>query len=95
MIDEFEIGKFVTSSAGHDAGKCYVIIQIENEYVYLVDGKIRTLSHPKKKKRIHVKMLAVSDQALTDKIVTHKVKNEEIKRAIKLLQNGNSSKEAM
>lgn len=43
------IGGFVRSKAGRDAGKCYVIIDTSNEYVYLVDGKVRTLDNPKEK----------------------------------------------
>lgn len=92
MMNEFEIGGFVVSAAGHDSGKCYVIFQIQNEYVYLVDGRIRTVDRPKKKKMMHVRMLGQSDQTLADKVKSQTVRNEEIKRAIKLLQYGNSSK---
>ena len=37
--------------AGHDAGSVYVITDTDDAYVYLVDGKLRTFSRPKKKKR--------------------------------------------
>lgn len=93
-MSEFKIGGFAVSAAGHDTGKCYVIIQMDSEYVYLVDGRIRTLDRPKKKKKMHVNMLVHSDQILVDKVINQSVKNEEIKRAIKLLQCGNSIKEA-
>ncbi len=86
MMNEFNIGGFVIATAGHDTGKSYVIIQIENEYVYLVDGRIRTLDRPKKKKKMHVKLIDHTDQVLAEKIRNQSVKNEEIKRAIKLLQ---------
>ena len=45
------IGKLARSKAGHDSGKIYVIIAENSAYVYLVDGRIRTLSRPKKKKK--------------------------------------------
>jgi len=93
MINEFEIGAYAVSTAGHDSGKYYVILQMDSEYVYLVDGKIRILSRPKKKKMMHVQMLERSNQTLTDKVNNKTVIDEEIKRAIKLLQYGNSSKE--
>jgi ribosomal protein L14E/L6E/L27E len=86
MLNEFKIGGYAVATAGHDTGKCYVIFQIENEYVYLVDGRIRTLSRPKKKKKMHLKLLEYFDQPLADKIMNQSVRNEEIKRAIKLLQ---------
>jgi ribosomal protein L14E/L6E/L27E len=94
MMNEFRIGGYAVSMAGHDSGKNYVIIQMDSEYVYLVDGKIRTLNNPKKKKMKHVKMLEQSDHSLTEKVRNMTVRNEEIKRAIKLLQSENSSKEA-
>lgn len=94
MMKEFEIGCFVQSMAGHDSGKCYVIYQIDQEYIYLVDGKIRTLDRPKRKKKKHVVMLASPDPTLAYQIINGKVKDEEIKRALKLLQVVNSSKEA-
>ncbi|MDF2945229.1 MAG: hypothetical protein K0S01_4087 [Herbinix sp.] len=93
MMNEFIIGGYAVSMAGHDSGKCYVIYQKDSEYVYLVDGKIRTIDRPKKKKIMHVQMLDQSNQTLTDKVINKSVINEEIKRAIKLLQYGNSSKE--
>ena len=92
-MNEFQIGGFAVSAAGHDAEKSYVIIQMDKEYVYLVDGRIRTLDRPKKKKKIHVKMLAQSDQNLSEKVINYLVKDEEIKRAIKMVKSVNSSKE--
>jgi ribosomal protein L14E/L6E/L27E len=85
-MNEFKVGGFAVATAGHDLGKCYVIFSIEHEYVYLVDGKIRTLDHMKKKKIKHMKMLAETDQTLTEKVVNATIKDEEVKRAIKLLQ---------
>jgi len=92
-MNEFEIGAYAVSTAGHDSGKSYVIFQKDSEYIYLVDGRIRTLDRPKKKKMMHVQMLEESNQTLTDKVKNKTVINEEIKRAIKLLQYGKSSKE--
>ncbi|MBB2184267.1 hypothetical protein H0486_15410 [Lachnospiraceae bacterium MD1] len=94
MMNEFQVGGYVNSIAGHDSGKCYVIFQIDHEYLYLVDGKIRTLDHPKKKKIKHVTMLAGADPEIKEKILNHSIKNEEIKRTIKMLLNRKSSKEA-
>jgi ribosomal protein L14E/L6E/L27E len=92
MID-FKIGGFVVSKAGHDFGKQYVIFHIDQEYVYLVDGIIRTIDRPKKKKLMHVNYISQFDQKLADKVINRTVKNEEIKRSLKMLQYGNSGKE--
>ena len=52
-----EIGNFAISKSGHDKGHLYVIIKTDDEYVYLVDGKIRTLSNPKKKNKKHIQII--------------------------------------
>lgn len=93
MMNELMIGGFVLSRAGHDSGKCYVIFQIDSEYVYLVDGKIRTLDRPKKKKIKHIIMLKELNQSLMEKVRNRTVRNEEIKREIKLLLNNLSKEE--
>ena len=46
-----KIGMLAKSKAGHDLGKIYVIVNEDEEYVYLCDGKIRTLEKLKKKKK--------------------------------------------
>lgn len=56
-MDKFEAGMLVKSKAGHDTGKIYVIADTDDAYVYLVDGKIRTLDKPKKKKKKHVQII--------------------------------------
>ena len=44
------VGKFAKSKAGHDKDQIYVILKEDAEYVYLVDGKLKTIEKPKKKK---------------------------------------------
>ena len=45
-------GMFARSLAGHDKGKLYVISDVQEPYVFLVDGKIRTANRPKKKGKL-------------------------------------------
>ena len=56
-MDRYETGMLARSKAGHDAGSVYVITDTDDAYVYLVDGKLRTFSRPKKKKKKHVQIL--------------------------------------
>jgi len=56
-MDRIEVGMLAISKAGHDKGHVYVIYGVDETYVYLVDGKIRTLSNPKKKKKKHVQVV--------------------------------------
>ena len=56
-MERYEIGMLARSKAGHDKGHVYVIYNIEEAYVYLVDGAIRTIAKPKKKKKKHVQLI--------------------------------------
>lgn len=56
-MERFETGMLARSKCGHDAGNVYVIICVDQSYVYLVDGRIRTLEKPKKKKKKHVQII--------------------------------------
>ncbi len=56
-INIVEKGMLAKSKAGHDKGHLYVIYDVDETYVYLVDGQIRTIDKPKKKKRKHVQII--------------------------------------
>lgn len=47
-------GMLVKSKAGRDKGRIYVIIRVEQEYVYVADGVLRPLRRQKKKNRMHL-----------------------------------------
>ena len=47
---EYTVGQMVYSKSGHDKGLPFIITETEGEFIYLVDGKNRTLDKPKKKK---------------------------------------------
>ena len=55
---EIRKGMLARSRAGHDAGALYVITEADDTYVYLVDGRIRTLDQPKKKKHRHIQIIS-------------------------------------
>lgn len=79
------IGKFATSKAGHDKGKLYVIISADEQYVYLADGKYKTVGAPKKKGIRHIQIINETvDQELLERIIKKEPHiNEAIKYAIK------------
>lgn len=70
------IGMLARSCAGHDKGNVYVIISEDIAYVYLVDGKVRTLDKPKKKKKKHI-------QLIKDKYDIQDIDDVRIKRILK------------
>lgn len=49
--------KLAISKAGHDKGSLNVVLEETPEYLLLVDGRLRTLDHPKKKNPKHVQLI--------------------------------------
>lgn len=76
-------GMFATSKAGHDKGNVYFIFREDQEYVYLVDGVIRTLDKPKKKNKKHIQMIKDNSHLTLSIEEKKQISNEAIKRAIK------------
>ena len=56
------IGELATSKAGHDKDRLYMIVGEEGECVYLCDGRVRGVEHPKKKKKKHIQIIHSSAQ---------------------------------
>ena len=54
------VGSIVLSLAGRDRKRLFVIVSLDevNGYVYVADGKLRQIQHPKKKKSKHVRLVA-------------------------------------
>ncbi len=49
-------GQVVFSKKGRDKSLPFIVVDFDETYVYLADGKVRLLAKPKKKKIIHVQM---------------------------------------
>lgn len=50
-------GMLARSKAGHDKDTVYIILREDDAYVYLADGRIRTVDRPKKKNKKHVQRI--------------------------------------
>ena len=82
-------GMTAVSLAGHDTGKRYMIMKAEGEYVYMAEGKIRTIENQKKKKVKHIQVayeIAPEIQKLLDE--GNELTNERIKRVLKNRKSG-------
>ncbi|MCF0121731.1 MAG: hypothetical protein HUJ74_00635 [Lachnospiraceae bacterium] len=78
-------GMYARSLAGHDKGRLYIIIEANEIYVYLSDGKIRPLDKLKKKKLKHIQSDYGVSVILQERIGKHlPLRNEDIRKAIKL-----------
>ena len=58
-----------TSLAGRDKGRRFVIVGVlDDEHVYIADGKMRRIEKPKKKKLKHLKVEMVTEQSIADEL---------------------------
>ena len=80
------IGMLATSKAGHDCKEVFVIVREEEEYVYLADGKARSLAKPKRKNKKHIQLIKKNkNEELAERSTMQQpVRDEEIKRMITL-----------
>ena len=66
---EIDRSSLIVSKAGRDKGQLFFVIDADEQYVYLADGKSRKLANPKRKNIKHISMtdsvIDISD--ITDK----------------------------
>ena len=55
-------GDIVISIMGHDRGEHYLVIDCDKDFIYVADGRLKTLDKPKKKNIKHVSRLGKSDE---------------------------------
>ncbi len=65
---DYEVGQIVYSKSGHDKGGTFVILSVEGKYVYLADGKNRSLEKPKRKKINHIQPTKFVSRSLQQKL---------------------------
>lgn len=64
------VGQIVFAKAGRDKGDAFVVTKVLEPYVFIANGKNRTLSKPKKKKMIHIQISSFIDEDIKQKILT-------------------------
>ena len=81
LPDNLNISDVVVSTAGHDQGEIFYVISTDDQFLYLANGKDRTLDKPKRKKRKHVQKVLRSETRVAQKIASgDKVLNSELRR---------------
>ena len=81
------VGKIVFSNAGRDKGKYLVVINCDENYVWVADGKERKLETPKRKNVKHISLTA--DSLTPDQFRT----NKSLKKALAVYKDTVKSKE--
>ena len=92
-LPEFMIADVVVSTAGRDAGKLFYVIEADEAWLTLVNGKDRSLEKPKRKKRKHARKVLRSETRVADRLrAGDKVLNSEVRRDLAYLSREMQSK---
>ena len=89
---DINISDVVVSTTGRDAGNWFYVINEDPVYLFLANGRDRTLEKPKRKKRKHVAKVLRSETRVAEKL-RHgdKVLNGELRRDLAFLARENAS----
>ena len=71
----------VSSTAGRDQGELFYVLETDDQFVTLVNGRNRPVEKPKRKKRKHVEKVLRSETRVAEKLRSgDKVLNGELRR---------------
>ena len=80
---EVDKSSLVVSKAGRDQGQLFYVIDADEQYVYLADGKSRRLEKPKRRKRKHIEQIPRTESRIAEKIRNgEKVLNSELRKEL-------------
>ena len=89
---DINISDVVVSTTGRDAGNWFYVINEDPVFLYLANGKDRTLEKPKRKKRKHVNKVLRSETRVAQKLASgDKVLNGELRRDLAFLARETAS----
>lgn len=82
--DDITVGQVVKSRAGRDKGRIFLVVDIiDDQFVLVVDGDIRKLDNPKKKKLKHLIVYNTVLPELEYKVNNnHKINNAYIRKLL-------------
>jgi len=87
---EIRPGQLVSSRAGRDRGRYYLVIGVVDERTVLVaDGQVRRVANPKRKNPRHLVIHAAAAEALCRRLAEGaSVDDGEVRRAVRMLASG-------
>ena len=79
----------VKSTAGRDEGDLFFVLDTQEEFLLLADGKRRRVENPKRKKYKHVTLVGESHSVVAEKIrSSEKITNSELRKALAACTGG-------
>ena len=80
-LSDLTIADVVLSTAGRDAGNLFYVLEADEIWLSLANGKDRTIEKPKRKKRTHTSKVLRSETRVAEKLRSgDKVLNSELRR---------------
>jgi len=77
------LGQIVKSIAGLDRGRVFIITKIVDEsYVLVVDGDLRRISNPKRKKIMHLQITNTVLEELLDDLNNQKLQDAQVRKTL-------------
>ena len=89
-------GDLVFATAGREKGDLFLVMDVQNEYLLLADGRSRKLEAPKRKKCKHVRRAGAGPEELTEKLRSSEIiTNSELRKALAVYRGeyGNQDQE--
>ena len=85
-LPDLQIADVVVSTAGRDTDKWFYVINLDDTYLFLANGKDRRIENPKRKKRKHAAKVLRSETRVAAKLIAgDKVLNSELRRDLAYL----------
>lgn len=82
-MDKIARSDIVKATAGRDKGKLFFVLDEEEDFLLLADGRTRKVERPKRKKRRHVSLVSRVDCRVAEKIRGgEKLTNSELRRTL-------------
>jgi len=90
MKSTLQIGQVVQSISGRDCKQHFIITALEENYVYLIDGKLRPLEKPKRKKNKHLQPTNIIIKEIRDKLLKQEtLYDKEVRKRLAEVLNQN------
>lgn len=82
------LGRLVYSNAGRDKGRPFVVIDVlDSQYALIVDGSLRKIESPKRKKTKHLVITTIIFNELIEKLDKKiQINNKEIKKILEVVK---------
>lgn len=87
-----KVGMFCQSKAGRDKDAIYIIIKLDGDFVFVVDGDYKKIEKPKKKRLKHIKLIDSISEAIEKNLKTGKVIHDsQVSSAIKKIMEASKN----